>query len=192
MPRGQNPNSLRNLRPLQPGQTANPTGINRRKRPYTDRLLDQAEARLPEELRAKFNSSFEKQFGKPDMLPQGTTYADAEVLRLHLNTILKGDVASAAFISDRIEGKPPNRLDLVGHERQEVTIRVVHDAAAPKTKRRPDRAAIEVSLFANVLSLIEGAEDSEDENFLTKAAELAQMIKARANQRGKPIDVPAR
>ena len=167
----------------------NPKGINR-KRPYTDRLLEQGEARLPEELRTKFNNSFEKQFGKKDMLPPGTTYADAEVLRLHLNTILKGDVASAAFISDRIEGKPPNRLDLIGHERQEITIQVVHDTATPK--RRPDRAAVEDALFNNILALIEGSKDGVDENFLIKAAELAQMIKTRAQQKGKPIDVPAR
>jgi hypothetical protein len=149
-----------------------------------------AEARLPEELRAKFNSSFEKQFGKKDMLPPGTTYADAEVLRLHLNTILKGDVASATFISDRIEGRPPSRLDLIGHERQDITIRVVHDAAAP-IKRRPDRSAVEGSLFNNIVALIEGAEDSEDANFLTAAANLALMLKTRSEGRGKPI-VPTR
>src|SRR5216684_1564167 len=139
------PNSLRNLRaPWKPGEVPNPKGVNR-KRPYTDRLLDQAEARLPEEMRLKFNDSFEKQFGKKDMLPPGTTYADAEVLRIHLNTILKGDVASASFISDRIEGKPPNRLDLIGHERQEITFKVVHEQASPYRDR------IEGVLFRDIV-----------------------------------------
>jgi len=179
-----NPNSLKNLRePWRPGQSGNPSG--NRKRPYTDRLLDQAEARLPEELRAKFNDSFKKQFGKSDMLPPGVTYADVEVLRLHLNVLLKGDVAAASFISDRIEGKPPNRLDLVGHERQEITIRLVEDAPlAP-----PGRDRVEAMIFRDVIALIEQSEDSEDEQFLTTAAALAQMIKQRAKQKGKPIDV---
>jgi hypothetical protein len=145
-----------------------------------------AEARLPEEMRLKFNDSFEKQFGKKDMLPPGTTYADAEVLRIHLNTILKGDVASAGFISDRIEGKPPNRLDLIGHERQEITILVKHE------DRPPHRIAVENSLFTSIVALIEQSKDGEDELFLTKAAEFAQMIKARAKQKGKSIDVTAR
>jgi hypothetical protein len=183
-----NPNSLRNLRPpWRPGETGNPSGINR-KRPYTDRLLDQAEALLPEETRTKINDAFQRQFGKKDMLPPGTTYADAEVLRIHLNVIMKGDINAAQFISDRIEGRPPNRLDLVGHERQEVTIRVVHDAATPK--RRPDRAAVEASLFNNILEVIEGAEESEDENFLRKLAEVGQLIKQRARQKARTIDAP--
>jgi len=145
-------------------------------------LYEVAESPLPEEIRAKFNDSFAKQFGKRDMLPPGATYADAEVLRLHINTILKGDVASAAFISDRIEGKPPNRLDLIGHERQEITLKVVTAQSPPRRER------IEATLFRDVVALIEQSKDGEDELLLTKAAELAQMLKARAQQKG-PIDV---
>ena len=186
-----NPNSLKNLRePWRPGESGNPSG--NRKRPYTNRLHDLAETRLPEELRARFNSSFERQFGKKDMLPAGVTYADAEVLRLHLNVILRGDVGAAAFISDRIEGKPANRLDLVGHERQEITIRVVQDAATPKRKPGPSHTAVEGTLFRDIVELIQNSKDDEDELFLTKAAELAQMIQARAKQKGRTIDVPAR
>jgi len=175
---------LRNLKPWRPGQVPNPEGINR-KRPYTDRLLDQAEARLPEELRAKFNDSFQKQFGKSDMLPPGVSYADVEVLRLHLNVLLKGDVGTASFISDRIEGKPPNRLDLVGHERQEITIRLVEDPPMPPRDR------IDAVLFRDIVTLIEQSADNEDEHFLTKAAELAQLIKQRAQAKGQTIDVRA-
>jgi hypothetical protein len=182
-----NPNSLKNLRqPWRPGESGNPSG--NRKRPYTNRLHDLAETRLPEELRAKFNDSFAKQFGKKDMLPPGTTYADAEVLRLHLNTILKGDVASAAFISDRIEGKPANRLDLIGHGRQEVTIRVVHDTARPKWK--PNPTSVEGTLFTTLLALIEQSNDNEDEGFLMRVGELAQMLRERAKQKARTIDAP--
>jgi hypothetical protein len=181
------PNSMKNLRrPWRPGETGNPSGINR-KRPYTDRLHEVAERLLPAELRAKINGALERQFGKKDLLPPTATYADAECLRIHLNVIMKGDVNAAAFISDRIEGKPPNRLDLIGHERQEITIRVVED---PPLQLSRDRA--EGILFRDIVALIERSNDNEDEDFLTKAAELAQLIKARAKARGNPIDVPAR
>ncbi len=180
-----NPNSLKNLRqPWRPGESGNPSGT--RKRPYTDRLFDQAEARLPEELRAKFNDTFQKQFGKSDMLPPGVSYADVEVLRLHLNVILKGDVGAASFISDRIEGKPPNRLDLIGHERQEITIIVKEEKPVPYHDR------VEELIFRYILTLIEQSTDDEDENFLTKAAELAEIIKHRAQAKGQTINVPAR
>ena len=180
--RGRHPNSLRNLRPLQPGQTANPKGINR-KRPYTDRLHEVAEKTLPEEMRLKINSAFEKQFGAKNVMPAGTTYADAEVLRLHLNVIMKGDTSAATFIADRIEGRPPNRLDLIGHERQEITIKLVEDPPLPLASG--DR--VEANLFRDIVALIERSNDDEDEGFLTKAAEFARLIKVRAER--KVVDV---
>jgi len=183
--RGRHPNSLKNLKPCPPGVTANPKGINR-KRPYTDRLFERAEERLPEPMRKRINDTFEKQFGKLDMLPVGTTWADAEVLRIHLNVVLSGDISSANFITDHIEGRPPSRLDLIGHERQEITIRVVEDP--PLVPRGRDR--VEAILFRDIVTLIERAADDEDEHFLTKAAELGQMLKARAMQKGRTIDVP--
>jgi hypothetical protein len=179
------PNSLRNLcAPWRPGEVPNPKGINR-KRPYTDRLFERAEALLPEEMRAKINVALERQFGRPDMLAPGTTYADAQTLRLHLDAIM-GDIRAAEFISDRVEGKPPNRLDLIGHERQEITIRVVEDPPLPHRDR------IEAALFRDIVVLIERSSDDEDESFLTKAVELAQIIKQRAQAKGRTIDVPAR
>jgi hypothetical protein len=182
------PNSLKNLRPpWKPGQVPNPEGINR-KRSYTDRLHEVAETLLPAELREKINSAFERQFGKKDLLPPTATYADAECLRLHLSVLMKGDVNAAAFISDRIEGRPPNRLDLVGHERQEITIRVVEDPPMPPR----GRDQVEARLYHDIITLVEVSPDSEDESLLTTAANLAQLIKARAKQKGKVLDVPAR
>ncbi len=186
MARGKHPNSLKNLKPCPPGVTANPKGINR-KRPYTDRLFERAEERLPEPMRKRINDTFEKQFGKLDMLPVGTTWADAEVLRIHLNVVLNGDITSASFISDRVEGKPPNRLDLIGHERQEITIRVVEDPPLAPLGR--DRT--EAALFHDLVALIKSADD-EDENLLTAAANLAQLIQERAKAKGRKIDVSAR
>jgi hypothetical protein len=182
--RGRHPNSLRNLRPLQAGQTANPAGINR-KRPFSDRYAEMSEARAPVEWIKKIN----KQFGKP-ILAEDASWAMLLTARAYLQVYLRGDVNMLREIADRVEGKSPQRLDLTIPAHTEVTLKVVHDVAVPK--RKLDPTAIERALFSSIVSIIEAAEDSEDEDFLTAAANLAQMLKARAQQKGKPIDVAPR
>ena len=88
-------------------------------------------------------------------------------------------------IADRVEGRAPSRLDLTVGQRQEVTIRVVEDPPLP-----PRRDRVEAVLFRDIVALIKSGDD-EDEHFLTKAAELAQLIKQRAEKKGKIIDVLA-
>jgi hypothetical protein len=181
--RGSHPNSLRNLKPWRPGQVPNPEGVNR-KRPFSDRYAEMSETRAPIEWIRKVN----RQFGKP-IVSEDATWATLLTARAFLQVYLRGDVNMLREIADRVEGKAPQRLDLAIPAHTEVTLKVVHDVATPK--RRPDRAAIEGSLFNSVVALIEGADDSEDENFLTAAANLALMLKTRSERRGKSI-VPTR
>jgi hypothetical protein len=117
-----NPNSLRNLKPAwQVGQSGNPSGINR-KRPYTDEYLNMSESPAPPELIAKLNRQF-----KMRIISENATWAQLHVTRMFLQVVLKGDVPALKEIADRIEGRPRQRVDSVGVEHQEITIRVEED-----------------------------------------------------------------
>jgi hypothetical protein len=93
--RGQHPNSLANLVPRGKGdgRTA------RRSKPISDRLAEQVEKMMPDELCAKMG------------LPNGATFADGIAKRLIVRA-LTGDGAAAREITDRIEGRTRERLDL--------------------------------------------------------------------------------
>jgi hypothetical protein len=45
-----------------------------------------------------------------------------------MDALMEGGTKAAKEIADRIEGKSPQRMEITGPERKEVTIRVVHDA----------------------------------------------------------------
>lgn len=99
-PRGKHPKSLANLRPpAQPGEVRNPLGINR-KRPWTERYAARSEAPIPEKLRLEFNLKMGE-----EVLPKGSTWADAAVLRRHMDALTDGGTPAAKEIADRIEGK---------------------------------------------------------------------------------------
>jgi hypothetical protein len=127
MPRGKHPNSLANLKPamIQPGEVRNPLGINR-KRPWTDRYYERSEGPLPEILRRQFN----ERLGM-EVLPPGSTWADAGTLRQHMDAMMEGGTKAAKEIADRIEGKPPQRMEISGPEKKEITIRVKFDMQNP-------------------------------------------------------------
>jgi hypothetical protein len=164
-----NPNSLRNLKPAWPaGQSGNPSGINR-KRPYTDEYLSVSQSPAPPELIAKLNRQF-----KTPILSENATWAQLHVANLFLQVVLNGDVTAQKEIADRIEGRAPQRLDLVAMERKEVTIKVVHDTALPRDVREDE------FLIRQLDSLIER---SNDEEIKQAAAVLALLL--RQNVEGK-------
>jgi hypothetical protein len=98
----------------------NPTGVNR-KRPFSDRYHAIAEEVMPEKLRKAFN----KEAGA-ELLKPGATWGDADAYGQFLQTI-KGSTIAAREVADRVEGKPPQRLEVTGPERKLVTIRVLFD-----------------------------------------------------------------
>ena len=120
MARGQHQNSLANLKPIEPGEVRNPLGINR-KRPWKDRYFERSEAPLPEILRRQFNEKLGM-----EVLPPGSTWADAGTLRQHMDAMMEGGTKAAKEIADRIEGKPPQRMAIQGTERKEVTLEVIY------------------------------------------------------------------
>ncbi len=121
MARGQNPNSLANLKPPQFGEVRNPLGINR-KRPYSDRHAQQAESPVPDSLRRKVNRK-----AGAEVLKAGATFADTEVLSQHVEAIVNPNSRALKEITDRIEGKPPQRMEIVGTERKEITLKVTFE-----------------------------------------------------------------
>ena len=118
--RGKNPKSLANLKPAKPGEVRNPTGVNR-KRPFSDRYHAIAEEVMPEKLRRAFNKDAGAELLKP-----GATWGDADAYGQFLQTA-RGSTIAAREVADRVEGKPPQRLEITGPERKLVTLRIIDD-----------------------------------------------------------------
>jgi hypothetical protein len=79
--RGKNPNSLKNLRPMKPGETLNPTGINA-KTPMTDEYRKCAADPIPESIREKLNARIGE-----EVLEPGDTWARANALRRFIDAV---------------------------------------------------------------------------------------------------------
>lgn len=105
--RGTNPNSLKNLIPLKPGETHNRAGINR-KTPFSDAALKFSNMAIP----AKMLRNLNVILGADAALPEGTTFAEAVNVRLLLNAIVRGDVSAAREVADRLEGHPRQTVAL--------------------------------------------------------------------------------
>lgn len=111
---GQNPNSLKNLKPAKEGDIRNPTGKNRN-RPYTDAYEGVAEAPLPEFLRLHLNNRLRTDIRNkrlPDLYPKGITWAEANALRQHLNALINGDTRSATEVREAVEGRATQRIEI--------------------------------------------------------------------------------
>jgi Family of unknown function (DUF5681) len=106
------------------GQSGNPAG-RPKKRPITDEYFDLADKPLPEKLRKKL----ERDFGIK--LPPGITWSQTAALRRFMEAcgikIEKGGTRAAKEIRESIEGKAPERLEITGPERKEITILVKYD-----------------------------------------------------------------
>ena len=88
--RGQHPKSLANLKPpAQPGEVRNPRGVNR-KRPWAERYAIRSELSIPEKIRLEFNLKMGE-----EVLPKGATWADAAVLRRHMEALMDGGTPAA-------------------------------------------------------------------------------------------------
>ena len=118
-----NAKSLANLKPpIQKGEVRNPHGINR-KRQWTDRMFQRGETLL------KLSKAGEKKRKELD-LPETATWADAATEEL-MRKAANGDTAAIKEMADRTEGKPPERIEIAGVQRQEININVNFD----RTKR---------------------------------------------------------
>jgi hypothetical protein len=117
----------------------------------------------PAELIAKLNRQF-----KTPVLSENATWA-----KLHVtNLFLQGDVTAVKEIADRIEGRPQRRVDSVGMERQEITIRVEEDDPLVR------KGCEDEFLIRRLDTLIEY---SNDEEIKQAASALAVLLRQRVN-----------
>ena len=116
------PQSLANLRPWKPGDPSPNPGGRPKKRPVTDRYYERGEGPLPDVIRLQFNEQL-----RAEVLPPGSTWADANALRRWMDTVMQGGHPSAREIREAIEGKAPMRLEIQGTQRKEVTFRVIFE-----------------------------------------------------------------
>ena len=107
--------------PWKPGESGNPSG-RPKKRPVTDRYYERGEGPLPDKIRLQFNQQFEEEILKP-----GATWAEANALRRWMDTVMQGGHPSAREIREAIEGKAPMRMEIVGTERKEITLKVIFE-----------------------------------------------------------------
>jgi hypothetical protein len=118
-----NPKSLKNLKPFKSGDEWNGNAGGRpKKRPITDEYYARAEKPLPEKLRKQIN----REAGE-EVLLEGATWAQANALKRFIQTLEMDGHRSAKEIREAIEGKAPERLEISGPERKEITIRILHD-----------------------------------------------------------------
>jgi hypothetical protein len=171
MRRGLHPNSRRNLRPWKPGDVPNPEGKNSA-HPFTSRYKRMSEAPAPAELIAKVNKEF-----KTPILPPGSSWAALTTARLYLQIVIKGDVNALKEIVDRVEGKAPNRLDLMTDMHQEITFKVVEEEPIFPRNRTAE------ILFSHCKKLVEVADDPE---VMEAAAALALILRKKGNVKFKP------
>lgn len=106
--RGKNPKSLANLKPIQPGEVRNPTGINRG-RIYSDAYENTGRSSCPIRLRKLLI----KELGK-EAVPEDITWAQGISLKMHLKAIKDGDASSAKEVRESVEGKARQRMEVTG------------------------------------------------------------------------------
>jgi len=127
------PNSIKNLRPAKPGESANPEGKNR-KRLYTDQYQLTGESVTPEQVRLVLNVKLHLQLKqirdaaraaelptamikaieaemKNEVIPKGMIWAQACAIRMHMNALLEGDVSAQTEIRESVEGRATQRIE---------------------------------------------------------------------------------
>ena len=132
--RQMNPNSLKNLNPIKPGEVRNTTGVNGRSRLYTQEYQLTGESVTPEQVRVVLNiklhlqlkqirdaarvaelpaamvKAIEKQM-KQEFIPQGMIWAQACAIRMHMNAVLEGDVNAMTEVRESVEGRATQRIE---------------------------------------------------------------------------------
>jgi hypothetical protein len=123
--------NTKGLKPFKPGAewTGNASG-RPKKRPITDEYFQLSQNPIPEKLRNDINSKLGEELLKP-----GATWAQANALRRFLDTLMQGGHPSSKEIREAIEGKAPERLEITGPERKEITLHLIHEHRSLKQKK---------------------------------------------------------
>jgi len=103
--RGRHPNSLANLKLIQPGEVRNPLGINGRR--YSVEYHKLSQEPIPEIVRLVLN----KKFGA-ELIAKGDTWARANALSMHYEAVCRGMTAAAQEIREAVEGRATQRIEV--------------------------------------------------------------------------------
>ncbi len=101
------PNSLANLKPVKPGEVRNPLGIGRKT--YSLEYHAVSQEPIPEAVRLALN----KKFGA-DLIQEGDSWARANALSMHFESVCRGMTAAAQEIREAVEGRATQRVELSG------------------------------------------------------------------------------
>jgi hypothetical protein len=127
--KGKSGNIARQFRPGWAGGPGRP-----KKRPITDEYFRLADQPLPGSVRKKIK----KRWGLE--LPPEITWSKAAAIRRYLDALEPGGVQAGKEIREAIEGKSPQRLEISGPERKQVTIKVVYDRKKPASEESKENA----------------------------------------------------
>ncbi len=105
--RQMHPNSLANLKPVQRGEVRNPLGIGRKT--YSLEYHAVSQEPIPEAVRLALN----KKFGA-ELIAEGDTWARANALSMHFESVCRGMTAAAQEIREAVEGRATQRVELSG------------------------------------------------------------------------------
>ena len=108
--------SLKGLKPWKPGVSGNPGG-KPKKRPITDEYFALADIEIPKEICKKLRIKF---------VP-GRTFSQANALARFMDCLKRDGHRSSKEVREAMEGKAPQRVEISGPEKAEITIRVIHD-----------------------------------------------------------------
>ena len=125
-----NEKSLKNLKPAKPGDVRNPAGVNK-KRPITDEYFTVSQEVISPQLIARFNRSCHAK-----LLKVGDTWARAVAVRAHYEAVFNASIRAMREMREAFEGKAPQRLEITGPERKEITIKLVHDRESETARTR--------------------------------------------------------
>jgi hypothetical protein len=103
--RGKHPNSLANLKPVQPGQVLNPLGNNGRT--YSVEYHKLSQEPVPEAVRLMLN----KKFGA-ELIREGDTWARANAMSQHFEAVCRGVTGASQELREATEGKAVQRVEL--------------------------------------------------------------------------------
>ncbi len=116
------PNSLKNLKPWPKGVSGNPHGRPQNKFRITNEIRDRLDEVCTDE-----------KLIKKLKLPPDVTWAKV-IAVMAVGKAAKGDIKAMREIADRDEGKPKQRIELMGDsEGNEIRIRVIYDE--PKERK---------------------------------------------------------
>ncbi len=86
---------------------------------------------MPDNLIARFNRSCHAK-----LLKRGDTWARAIAIRACFEAAMNASIRTMREMREAIEGKAPQRLEITGPERKEITLSVVHDRESDQSRSR--------------------------------------------------------